>query len=314
MNPRVSIIMATYNRAKFIAETLRAIQNQTFLDWECLIIDDGGTDSTKEIIAPFIEKDNRFKFYLRPNNYLKGLPGCRNYGLDLAEGDFVIFFDDDDIPHPQNLEICVNELSKDIEIYFCRYERNVFFDEFHYNYDFSLNYKSFLMDIKDIYKVLTNELQIISTSIMWKKECFIENRFNEHLMYAEEWELYPRIISASFKGLSIDKVLFYGRKHLQSNTGEFYNNNPIRKSSFTDAVVLTIENLKNRNLLNYFILRYFIVISYSYNDYDLFNRIITTLDLSFIKKIKWKFFFFSLKLRLPIHRLRAKYKRDKQIQ
>jgi glycosyltransferase involved in cell wall biosynthesis len=97
-NPKVSIIMATYNRAHFIVETLVSIQNQTFLDWECIIVDDGGTDNTKEVIKPIIEEDKRFLYVQRDDIYQKGLPGCRNNGLDIAKGDYIIFFDDDDIP------------------------------------------------------------------------------------------------------------------------------------------------------------------------------------------------------------------------
>ena len=83
MKPIVTIIMATYNRAHFIVETLQSIQNQTFENWECIIIDDGGTDNTNEVIAPILEKDTRFQFVKRTDSYQKGLPGCRNYGLDL---------------------------------------------------------------------------------------------------------------------------------------------------------------------------------------------------------------------------------------
>lgn len=313
--PKVSIIMATYNRANFIAETLYAIQKQTFTDWECLIIDDGGTDTTKEVIAPIIEKDNRFKFYLRPNNYKKALPGCRNYGLDLAKGEFIIFFDDDDIPHPQNLEVCVSELSDGREIYFCRYERAVFFSkDFHYDFDYSKTYTQFNVNEKDVPQMLTNELQFNSCSIMWKKECFTENRYVEHLMYLEEWELYARIVSSGFNGISISKILFYGRKHAQSMTGEFYTHNPIRIKSAGDAMVLAIKNLKEKSLLNYFITRYFIVTSYNYKEFNLFNRIIKALDISLIKEIQWRLFFFSLKVRLPIYRIRAKHKKKNQLQ
>ena len=75
MSPIVTIIMATYNRAHFILETLNSIQNQTFKDWECLIIDDGGTDNTVEFIEYFLQEDNRFQYLKRENNYQKGLPG-----------------------------------------------------------------------------------------------------------------------------------------------------------------------------------------------------------------------------------------------
>jgi glycosyltransferase involved in cell wall biosynthesis len=118
--------MATYNRAHFIEETLCSIQNQSFSNWECLIIDDGSKDKTVEVLKPYLDKDDRFQYIKRSSKYKKGLPGCRNMGLDLAEGDYIIFFDDDDIVHPQLLELCIKEF-KERNIDYCRYERRVFF-------------------------------------------------------------------------------------------------------------------------------------------------------------------------------------------
>ena len=157
MNPKVTIIMATFNRAHFILETITSIQNQTYSNWECLIIDDGGTDNTLEVITPILEQDYRFKYKKRTDNYQKGLPGSRNYGLDLAKGDFIIFFDDDDIVHPQNLELCVKELEQK-KFSFCRYERAVFFNDFDYNFDYSKSYSSFEITTEDVGKLLNHEL------------------------------------------------------------------------------------------------------------------------------------------------------------
>lgn len=308
MNPQVSIIMATYNRAHFIVETLLSIQKQTFLDWECLIIDDGGTDNTKEVIAEILKEDQRFRFVKRPNAYLKGLPGCRNCGLDLAQGDYIIFFDDDDIPHPQNLELCVLEL-KDAAISFCRYVRNVFFGDFHYVFDYSKQYNPFYIDQRDVGKMLTNELQFNSCSVMWKKECFEKNRFVETLMYAEEWELYSRIVSSGIRGVSIDKCLFYGRKHLESNTGEFYSNNPVRRASYAEAVLLVVQNLKEKQLLTYSLKRYFMAFSIDFEEYNLFENILDVLDLPTVEKLKWQIFYFVLPFRLRIYRLRKVIKK-----
>jgi glycosyltransferase involved in cell wall biosynthesis len=307
MSPKVSIIMATYNRAQFIVETLLAIQNQTFLDWECLIIDDGGTDNTRAVIAPFLEKDSRFQFVKRPDSYIKGLPGCRNYGLDLAKGEYIIFFDDDDIPHPQNLELCVLELN-DPTIFFCRYIREVFFEDFNYNFDFSKTYTSFYIDKKDIERMLNNELQFNSCAVMWKVACFEKNRFAEQLMYAEEWELYSRIVSSGFSGISINKSLFYGRKHPESNTGEFYRKNPIRRRSNAEAIVLVVQNLKEKKLLTYSLKRYFIAFSIDFEEYNLFQNILNVLELTTFEKIQWQIFYKLLPFRLKLHRIKKRLK------
>jgi glycosyltransferase involved in cell wall biosynthesis len=304
---KVTIIMATYNRANFILETLTAIQNQTFSDWECLIIDDGGSDNTAEVIAPILGQDKRFQFLKRSDKYGKGLPGCRNYGLDLAQGDSIIFFDDDDLPHPQNLALCVSELADDT-IYFCRYIRNVFFGDFDYQFDYTTDYTSFYIDQNDVEAMIKNELPFNSCAVMWKKECYEKHRFEEHLMYAEEWELYSRIVSSGYKGISIDKCLFYGRKHPESNTGEFYNHNPIRRASYVDAVLLVLKNLKEKNVLSYGIIRYFIAISINFKEYALFEKILTILELSKFEQFKWRFFFAILPIRLSLYRMRKAIK------
>ncbi|WP_445721177.1 glycosyltransferase family 2 protein [Flavobacterium sp.] len=305
MKPVVTIIMATYNRANFIVETLHSIQQQTFHNWECLIIDDGGTDNTIEVITSILEQDTRFQFLKRPNTYLKGLPGCRNYGLDLAQGDYIIFFDDDDIVHPKNLELCLKELN-DNNYSFCRYLRTVFTGEFNYNFDLTNTYDSFQIGNTDVYSLIKHELPFNSCAVMWRKSCFNENRFVEHLMYAEEWELYSRILSSGVVGVSINKILFFGRKHPNSNTGEFYSNNPIRKKSNNDAILLVLSNLKKKQLLTDSILRYFIQMAYDYKEINLFSSIITTLELSGFLKLKWQLFYMFFPVRLYLYSLKKK--------
>jgi glycosyltransferase involved in cell wall biosynthesis len=293
--PKVTIIMATYNRASFIVETLQSIHNQTFTDWECLIVDDGGTDNTAEVIALVLEQDKRFLLLKRPDAYLKGLPGCRNYGIDIAKGEYVIFFDDDDIAHPQNLELCVKELStKDIS--FCRYLRSVFAGDFNRKFDFSKEYTSFYIGLNDIERVLKNELPFNSCAVMWKKGCFEENRFVEMLMYAEEWELYSRILSNGFKGISIDKCLFYGRKHPNSNTGEFYNSNPIRIASKKEAIRLITFNLARKKILTESLLKYLSGLAIVFRDTKLLNDIVSKAGIKSFNKLflQLKYWLFPL--------------------
>lgn len=295
ISPKVTIIMATYNRAHFIVETLHSIQGQTFKNWECLIIDDGGTDNTLEVIQPVLAHDSRFSYLIRSEKYKKGLPGSRNYGLDLAKGEYIIFFDDDDIVHPQNLELCVKELSTN-DISFCRYLRSVFVGDFNYKFDYSKEYTSFYIDINDIEKMLKNELPFNSCAVMWKMACFEENRFIEALMYAEEWELYSRILSNGFKGISLDKCLFYGRKHPNSNTGEFYRNDKIRIDSKKQAVRLVSENLVAKNLMTSSLLKYLAGFSLSFRDQRLLHDILKIAKPSFQIRLylNMKFYLFPL--------------------
>jgi len=272
-DPLVSIIMATWNRAHFIEETLQAINSQSYLNWECLIIDDGGNDNTLELITPILEEDKRFTFLKRTKDYKKGLPGCRNYGLDRANGDFIIFFDDDDIPHPQNLEICVKELASG-KHKFCRYQRAVFTNEFDYNFDVQVNFLSFEIGTNDISKMIDHTWPFNSCAVMWSKDCFDGLRFNESLMYAEEWECYSRILSEEIKGISIKKTLFYGRKHANSNTGEFWNQNPIRLNSKKNAVRLITKTLTEKGRLSPYLFKFLAGLALSFRDKKLLDDIV----------------------------------------
>ena len=303
--PQVTIIMATYNRANFISETLQSIQNQVFTDWECLIIDDGGTDATAEVIAPVLEQDKRFQFLKRPDIYLKGLPGCRNYGLDLAKGKYIIFFDDDDIVHPQNLELAVLELSRN-DVSFCRYIREIFYDTFDYKFDYSKDYSSFFIDKSDVFSLLNQDLPFNSCAILWRKECFAENKYIEYLSHAEEWELYSRILSTGIRGISIQKTLFFARKHTNSMTVQYFRLDLKRTQSNIDAILLVIKNLKGKNLIDYSIIRYFVAMSQGYREYDLFGQLMKELEFTGFDYFKWRLFYFVLPLRFEITKLKKR--------
>ncbi|MFI1772222.1 glycosyltransferase family 2 protein [Thalassobellus citreus] len=272
----VSIVMATYNRDKYILEALQSIQNQSFTNWECLIIDDGGTDNTQNVITPILEKDNRFCFLKRPKTYKKGLSGARNYGIDTAKGAYIIFFDDDDVVHPLNLEICLSILKKTKRIAFCNYQKKSFSKQFNYNIiDHKLSFKLETIDKTFLHKVITNEIPFASCTVLWKKECFVKHRFNESLMYAEEWECYSRILSEEIKGVVIDKILYYNRKHDASNTGEFWSKSGKRVASKKKAIELVVFNLKKKNLLYPNSYSYLLNLAISFRDFKLLQSIFT---------------------------------------
>jgi glycosyltransferase involved in cell wall biosynthesis len=287
--------MATYNRAHFIVETLRSIQKQTYENWECLIVDDGGSDNTLEVITPILEKDPRFLFFRRSDAYKKGLPGCRNFGIDKASGNFIIFFDDDDIVHPRNLELCISALRQG-DYKFCRYERAVFYGDFHYTFDDQETFDSFEISNRDMDKMIDHRLPFNSCAVMWKNECFSEIRFNEMLMYAEEWECYSRILSEDIKGISIKKTLFYGRKHSESNTGEFQNKNPVRIKSKKEAIKLISANLADKQLLSPGLITYLTGLAMAYRDKKLLDEIIEIAQLETSSKlfITFKYYVYPL--------------------
>ena len=301
----VSIIMATYNRGYFIGESLKYIVKQSFSDFECLIIDDGSTDTTAEIVNTLTKIDNRFNYFHRPKSYKKGLPGCRNYGLDLAKGKYIVFFDDDDIPHPNLLEWAVKEI-KAYNADYCRYLRNVFSGTFIADFDLQNNYVVTKSDASVVEKMVTGKLPFNSCQVLWKKTCFDNLRFNEELMFAEEWECYTRILLRKKKGISLEKALYYGRKHANSNTGEFRSNDPVRKASKIKAVKLVIENLKSNSRLSPKLTKYFINLGFLLKEREIINFTLAQSNAMFLKKIKYKLGFWCYPLLKPLLNLKGK--------
>lgn len=98
---KFSVITPTYNRAEYIQQAIKSIQDQTITDWEYIIIDDGSTDTTAEIIQLLIHTDSRIKYIQQLNS---GAQAARNNGVDHAQGEYVVYLDSDDIAKPQLLE------------------------------------------------------------------------------------------------------------------------------------------------------------------------------------------------------------------
>lgn len=98
----ISIVIPTYNRAYIIQRSLDSVLNQTYRDWECIVVDDYSTDETKEVVAQYIRKDKRFKYIV--NNRTKGAQGARNTGILAANGEWTVLLDSDDYIFPTYLE------------------------------------------------------------------------------------------------------------------------------------------------------------------------------------------------------------------
>jgi glycosyltransferase involved in cell wall biosynthesis len=103
--PLYSIVIPTYNRAYLIAETLDSVLNQTYSNWECIVVDDGSNDNTANLVKSYIKKDHRFSYLQRPKQKQNGGNAARNYGLKQSKGDFVIFLDSDDLLTVNCLEV-----------------------------------------------------------------------------------------------------------------------------------------------------------------------------------------------------------------
>lgn len=216
MNSLISIIIPTYNRANLITYTLNSIADQTYTNWECIIVDDGSTDSTCEILKKYCNDDLRFKYYSRPLDKRKGANSCRNYGFELSKGEFIKWFDSDDIMHPdflkKQLEILYNNLELDFSASFSQT-----FDE---RMDKVVGYnnpKIYVNDQDTLFNYIIGKLIFLTPSPLWRRD-FLENKslFDESLFNAHETDFnFARLIEgARFKYLT--EILFFVRRGHQS--------------------------------------------------------------------------------------------------
>lgn len=98
---KISIIIPIYNVENYLNRSLDSIKNQTYQNWECILINDGSTDKSEEICQRYVEKDRRFKLYTQKNS---GSGIARSNGLNKASGDYICFIDPDDYIHTEALQ------------------------------------------------------------------------------------------------------------------------------------------------------------------------------------------------------------------
>ena len=184
-NPKVSVIIPTFNRAQYIAETIKSVLNQTDNDFEIIVVDDGSNDNTREVLKAFI---NKIKYIYKEN---AGAASARNVGIKNAQGKYIVFLDSDDLFLPKKLEIQVPILDKYPEIDF------VYSDVFYFK---EKNKRPILMrSIRPasdgrILKKLFMNTSITSSSVIFRKVCFEKaGLFDESLRLNEDTDMLFRI-------------------------------------------------------------------------------------------------------------------------
>ena len=117
--PLISVIVPCYNQAQYLDECLQSVLDQTYQDWECIIVNDGSPDNTEEVAKKWVAKDARFKYLLKENG---GLSSARNAGIEIAEGEWILPLDADDKIGDQYLELAEKEFENDYTVIYCEAE------------------------------------------------------------------------------------------------------------------------------------------------------------------------------------------------
>jgi glycosyltransferase involved in cell wall biosynthesis len=178
-----TIILPTFNRAHMIHPAIESVLNQTYKDWELIIIDDGSTDKTKDIIDKFIEKDNRVKYLYQKN---KERSAARNNGIKNAKGNWLCFLDSDDVYHTTHLEEFKNLINQN------DLKRGLYFSGLSYG-KYSENFEEYDLTHKNnIEFVLLNTIG--TPRACTHKSILLNHQFNEKIRIGEDRELWSRIL------------------------------------------------------------------------------------------------------------------------
>lgn len=242
--PLVSIIIPTYERAHLIGETLDSVLAQTYQNWECIVVDDGSTDHTKEVMHGYCSKDSRFQYHHRPKNRLPGGNAARNYGFEISKGEYINWFDSDDIMCSEKLQLQVVSLeTTSYNFSICQtlvFEGNVE-NLLGLRHDHIISKQPLLDFIK-------GDISFFTPSPLFKR-CFLQGnnlKFDEELKAAQEWEFLIKVLFYSSEYLAIDTPLVKIRKHDTSIS--FNSNQDMRKWYYYLAREKIFLFLKNKNV------------------------------------------------------------------
>jgi len=123
MSALVSVVITSYNKAPYLEQSVKSVLSQTYAEIECIIVDDGSTDNTREIAEQLTRQDSRVQYFLKPNG---GVSSARNFSFSHVNGEWVQFLDADDWIHEDKIRSqldCLNGYPRDRVAFYSDYER-----------------------------------------------------------------------------------------------------------------------------------------------------------------------------------------------
>ena len=209
---KVSIIITTFNGSSYIRETIESVINQTYKNWELIILDDGSNDNTCEIISEI--KDERVFLYKVGRIGINGK--VKNIGLTKCSGELIAFIDHDDLWHSEKLEKQVAALQAYPEAGFCltggyNFISNIEPVEYFYNRNKGLRVENIFMPI------FQSKIAVWTQALLVKNECLQSiGTFNETSMFADPEFIYR--LAYHYDAVILYEPLLYHRIHSNSHT------------------------------------------------------------------------------------------------
>ena len=212
--PKISVLMPVYNGDQFLDKSIKSVLNQTFNNFEYIIINDGSIDDSLKIIESY--EDSRIKIINFPKNM--GISAALNNGLNVAKGDYIARQDQDDVSHPERFMLQVEYLkNNDVDLVDANF---IFIDENdHYIQDYEKRYFNPEETLSHLFFY-----ELVHASIMCKRLIFAKYNIQYRKRPTEDYDLFIRLAKAGMRAGRLDKKLIKQRKHPGSMCGsDWYN-------------------------------------------------------------------------------------------
>ncbi len=246
-NPLISIIVPCYNQAQYLSEALQSVLNQTYINWECIIVNDGSPDDTAVVAQEWVAKDFRFKYIYKENG---GLSSARNAGLDEAVGIYVQFLDADDVLESSKFEKSLRKIF-DFECDIVVTNFRMFFNDISESTDPFCVIKNEYLNYENI---VFNWDYLFSIPIhcgFFKKIFFEEFRFPIELRAKEDWIMWMLIFKNNSNCIFIDESLVFYRQHYANMT----SNRQLMEKSLFESLLISKSILENNEYEDLLILK-----------------------------------------------------------
>jgi len=262
LQPLVSIVIPTFNSSEYLKSTLDSVLSQTYVNWECILVDDGSIDLTETISVNYQEKDHRFQWYKRLEDLPKGPSSARNYGVSKAKGDYLIFLDADDLLATTCLDNRVAQFQQNLDCDFLVFQMERFVDE----PDFS---KKEIVVEQDKNRILESFIQLHGqwpiTAPIYKTDFFKTIGFNAELVVFEDLEAAIKAIVQAIDFQVFNTIDCYYRNDTNYKTK--YNSLEVKTKmvkafqTLLQSVVQLMEQnsekqFKNQDIKTYFVQSY----------------------------------------------------------
>lgn len=221
--PVVSIIIPAYNQSRWIESTLESVQAQSMRDWECIVVNDGSTDNTDQLVRECAAADDRIVLLRQENT---GVSAARNRGLEHVRGRFILFLDGDDLLLPNKLAFQVDELEKaQADIHVSAIKLDWIRDISHGNHGEIWSPPSELVDpfIRllhgwEVDFVLPIHAFLTRTDAIEKRH----SRWNTNLFSHEDWDFWLQVMAGNPRVMTSSEVTATYRVHGASATSNRY--------------------------------------------------------------------------------------------